>query len=94
MIELDNFTIGILVIITIIIVMIISAKMYGTNGYENKNAKENTRMNKKPNVCNKTIDIVERNRLTQMQIMNMKYENIGDDIIDYNNKPIGLFAIP
>ena len=39
-------------------------------------------------------NIYEKNKEKQMQMMNVLYENIGDDIIDYNNKPTGLFVIP
>ena len=91
MIELDNFTIGILVLAAIISIMIITAKMYRTYTPTNNTYKQ---IIKSPKIYKQPINIVEQNRLAQMQIMNTKYQNLADDLIDYNNKPRGLFTIP
>ena len=91
MIELDTFTTGILILFAIVAIMIVTARMYRT--YTPASIPTHQIINR-PAVAKQPINIVESNRLAQMKIMNMKYENIGDDIIDYNNKPTGLFAIP
>jgi hypothetical protein len=92
MIELDNYTIGILILFAIIAIMIITSKIYNpynTSTISNSQYKINPKIIKK-----QPINLIETNKLTQMQIMNMKYENIVDDLVDYNNKPTGLFVIP
>ena len=74
--------------------MIITAKLYN-NSYTNNPTNNNTR---NISICNKKFinqnNIIEKNKAIQMHYMNMKYENIADDILDYNNKPTGLFVIP
>ena len=89
MIELDNFTIGILIVFAIVVIMILTAKMHQSSTMTNQSAPP--QLNMRPKI---PVNLWENNRIQQMQIMNMKYENIGDDIVVYNNKPTGLFVIP
>ena len=90
MIELDNFTIGILIIFAIVAIMIITAKMHQGR---NMTATQQKPISK-PLAPKIPVNLWENNRAQQMHMMNMKYENIVDDLVDYNNKPTGLFVIP
>ena len=89
MIELDNFTIGILIVFAIVAIMIITAKMHQGSNIPQPKMVQNTPP--RPKV---PVNLWENNRAQQMHLMNMKYENIVDDLVDYNNKPTGLFVIP
>ena len=89
MIELDNFTIGILIVFAIVVIMILTAKMHQSSTMTKQSAPP--QLNMRPKI---PVNLWENNKAHQMQMMNMKYENIGDDTVVYNNKPTGLFVIP
>jgi hypothetical protein len=79
----------------IILVLIVAIMIYTGRRKQPLTPPSSSNLNKRSPFSNsQTNNIYEKNREQQMQIMNVLYENIADDILDYNNKPTGLFVIP
>jgi len=79
----------------IILVLIVAIMIYTGRRKQPLTQPSSSNLNMRSPCSNQqTNNIYEKNREQQMKIMNVLYENITDDILDYNNKPKGLFVIP